>query len=268
MTTQYISVADYNYKTWEETFPDGNVKLGDFLPKYGKWREIFQEMYDGGLFEKIEERLTRDMKDGHQIFPYPDLVFYAFDETFFERIRVVILGQDPYYNAGTDKKKIIPQAMGLSFSIPIGVTIPSSLANVFKNLEKHDHLVRKQRHGNLQFWAEQGCLMLNTALTVVINQPNIHSDEWRAITNTIIRRISYEKEHIMFALWGAPAVEKMKLIDHDKHGTTVSSHPSGKSCATPLRTFGAFNDVDHFGNINKYLKTHYKTQPQIIWQLI
>ena len=155
--------------------------------------------------------------------------------------------------------------MGLSFSVPIGIPIPSSLKNIYKNAIEYGHFFRYPDHGNLEFWAFQGVLLLNTALTVQKGHKNSHSSIWSDFTNAIIEKISNKMNGIVFVLWGAPALTKLSLIDTKKHEILISSHPSGLSNNKQLGKYPAFSSIDQFGTINKLLKKCGKEE--IVWQI-
>ena len=178
---------------------------------------------------------------------------------------MVLIGQDPYISKEIHNNKIVSQAMGLSFSVPIGVKIPPSLVNIFNNLLKFKHILEYPKHGNLQAWAQQGCLLLNSSLTVKEGDSNSHANIWVEFTNKIINYISDNKENICFVLWGRNAADKSPLINGDKHNIIISSHPSPFSCGKTMGSYKAFNDVDHFGLINKYLEENKKDK--IIWKI-
>ena len=157
--------------------------------------------------------------------------------------------------------------MGLSFSVPYGIKIPSSLQNIYKNLIKYKHINKMPKHGNLISWAYQGCLLLNASLTVVHGKENknCHAQNWRSFSNKLIRYISNECKNVVFILWGAFALKKARFIDEDKHKIIISSHPSGLSYNKPLRTHQPFCNQDHFGIANKYLVEN--GRKPIIWRL-
>ena len=249
-----IARHNYKYLSWQEKYPLGNVKLDPDVNT--TWFPLLYKLVTNKKYLNIEKELSKLTLEGKQIYPYPDLLYYAFKLVEFNRVKVVFVGQDPYFNS----EKNIPQAMGLSFSIPLGITIPSSLKNIFQNMIKYDHLDSFPEHGNLEFLALQGCLFLNTALTVIDGQKNIHSQLWEWFTDEIIQILSDELNNIVFVLWGAPALKKINLINTDKHHVIISSHPSGLSCDKPLKEYPAFNNKDHFGEINKYLKDHDKQE--------
>lgn len=264
-----LSTIDYNIASWAEKYPDYNVKL-DTLYIHPLWNSFFDDQNIKNKLKEIGEYLSHCLKITKgkvNIFPYPDLVFNSLNITPLDNIKVVIIGQDPYFNCFNTNNKIIPQAMGLSFSVPMGMDLPPSLVNIYNNLLKFGHIRKKPKHGNLSFWAYQGCLMLNAALTVQEKCPNGHEKKWSDITDGLIKYISDNTENIVFVLWGAPALKKLeaKLIDDKKHKVIISSHPSPLSCRNKLRQYKSFEETDHFGEINKYLKEHDK-EP-IIWQL-
>jgi uracil-DNA glycosylase len=220
------------------------------------WQDFFTEIFqDKKIYDTIQELLNQNIIR----FPDQDLIFNALKLTSLNDISVVFIGQDPYFNYN--------QATGLAFSIPKNsLNIPPSLQNIYKNLTKYNHFYKQPTHGNLEFWAHQGCLMLNTALTVELKKPNSHSRVWQQFTNSLITYISTKRKHICFVLWGRPALEKQKLIDTTKHKLIISSHPSGLSCHNTLGVYPAFNNNNHFLKINNYLEKHKKNK--IIWQII
>lgn len=268
-TSNFLTVANYSVVTWQTKFPNLNIDLNT-LPINTTWEPFFKQKQSQKQIRKINDYLTEKFKKNngvYNVYPYPDLVFSALNSTPLNRIKVVILGQDPYHDAfyceSTDK--IIPQAMGLSFSVPIGIEKPPSLKNIFKNQLAFNQIISEPTHGNLITWAYQGCLMLNTSLTVMRKNANSHSEIWTPLTDDLIRYISDNTQNVVFVLWGGPALEKYGLIDNTKHKIIVTSHPSGLSVSNKLRGNPAFKDYDHFGKINEYLKI-YKKSP-IVWQI-
>lgn len=238
-----------NAKRWQEKYPKGvrihNLKIDE------SWKGVYEDEEFKKIVKKANKYLTERIQKHPEInyYPYPKNLFCAFNLTPFDKVKVVILGQDPYHGFENG----VPQAMGLSFSVYKGTEIPSSLKNIFKNLLKNGHIKEYPSHGNLKSWAKQGCLMLNTALTVREKSPNSHKDLWVPLTDIVIRYISENTNNTAFLLWGANSLEKMKLIDVDKHGVFISSHPSGLSCAKKLRSYDSFNESDNFGNVNEFL---------------
>lgn len=232
------------------------------IPYHHSWRFLFYKLYENTertkrIIDKLKEEIKRDSS---KLYPKPSFIFYAFYMTSLKKTKVVIIGQDPYFNfeeeISKQKIKQVPQAYGLSFSVPVNFNIPSSLQNIYNNLIKFGHMKDKPEHGCLNYWAKQGCLMLNTSLTVFDGEKNSHSNTWRSFTDEIIKYISDNKEYVVFVLWGADAFKKVNLIDLDKHDIVVSSHPSGLSCHKNLGSHPAFADLDSFGKVNNYLKKH------------
>ena len=194
--------------------------------------------------------LHRRKEQGAVIYPRGKDIFKAFELTPFYRVKVVILGQDPYHNPG--------QAMGLSFSVPDEVPAPPSLKNIFKEIES-DLGVRLSGRPNLEKWALQGVLMLNATLTVEAGQANSHSRiGWQTFTDKVIEKLSQEREGIVFLLWGRFAREKKALIDGTKHLVLEAAHPS------PLAG-GAFFGCRHFSQTNQWLTS--RGQEPIDWTL-
>ena len=210
----------------------------------------------GGEFEKdymknLKAFLTDEYQKGKRIFPAGDKYFAALNTVPFEKVRVVILGQDPYHGAG--------QAHGLSFSVPPGVPAPPSLVNIFKELQADLGLPRPS-HGTLESWARQGVLLLNAVLTVEEGRAASHQGKgWETFTDAVIRRLAEEREGLIFVLWGSYAQKKGAFIDRDKHLVIESPHPS------PLSAHRGFLGSKPFSKINKYLTEHGQTP--IDWDL-
>jgi len=264
----FLSTKDYKkIPDWNEKFPDGEIDFNDIvhgITKWG-WNDMFLELFKDKRMQEIKKTLEDAMHTNEKIFPYPDLLFNAFVLTDIKKLKVVFIGQDPYYMSDIENDVTVPQAMGLSFSVPKGLSIPNSLKNMYANMKKNKVIKNVPPHGNLELWAVQGCLMLNTSLTVIEGEKNknCHKKIWKWFTDYIIKYISDNCTGVIFVLWGAYALEKSKVIDFDKHDAIISSHPSGLSCNKKLNTYPAFNEVDHFGKINQKLKGMKKIE--IIW---
>ena len=241
-----------NIKDWSSN----KFKLKQLLYHY-TWSEMFKKIFENkDLIKLIEKQIKEDLENLTNktlLYPKKDFIFRAFMLTPKRRVKVVILGQDPYFNSEYYNSKRICQATGLSFSVPKNFSIPSSLHNIYNNLIKFNHMNKKPTHGSLDYWAYQGCLMLNTSLTVIDNNRNCHSDIWVNFTDNIIKYINDNINFVIFVLWGREAFKKVNLINLDKHNIIVSSHPSGLSCDKKMGNHPSFNEVDHFGLINKYL---------------
>jgi uracil-DNA glycosylase len=232
------------------------------IPIDESWEILFNEhIFNDKRIDSFEQQIKKDVEEGIIIVPKPQVVFNTFYVTPLENVKVVIIGQDPYFNLTQDN---IPEAVGMSFSVPTGVNIPSSLRSIYDNLMKFNNIKFTPKNGNLIYWSIQGCIMLNTALTVQVNKKKSHTRMWQWVTDEIIRYISYNCNYVVFLLWG-DAFDKAKLIDQDKHDIIVSSHPSGFSRAKPFREFPPFDKIDHFSKTNELLINHGK-EP-IIWQV-
>lgn len=174
------------------------------------------------------------------IYPHSSNWFRALGLTAFDDVRVVILGQDPYHGPG--------QAHGLSFSVPVGVPVPPSLQNIYKEIES-DLGIPRGRHGFLESWAEQGVLLLNSVLTVEHSHANAHQGRgWEDFTDAVIQSLSDDRENLVFLLWGSYAQKKGQVIDRSKHCVLKAPHPS------PLSAHRGFMGCKHFSAANQYLK--------------
>lgn len=214
------------------------------------WREALKEEFDKPYFAALSERLHAEKAAGEVIFPPGNMIFRAFDLTPLDKVKVVILGQDPYHGYG--------QAMGLSFSVPDGVPAPPSLKNIFKEIES-DLGVRMSGKPNLEAWARQGVLLLNAVLTVRSGMPASHgSIGWQEFTDAVIKIISDNCSGVVFMLWGNFARSKTSLIDGSRHYVLEAAHPS------PLAR-GAFFGCRHFSRANELLVSQGKTP--IDWRL-
>lgn len=203
------------------------------------WKEILKDEFNKPYFEQIVLHLKTEKAQGKTIYPPGQYIFNAFNTTSLENVKVVILGQDPYHGPR--------QAHGLCFSVQNGIPPPPSLINIFKEL--HDDVgVSIPNHGNLTKWAEHGVFLLNASLTVRASEPMSHAKiGWATFTDTVIKKISDVKEHVVFMLWGKFAQEKRVLINESKHCILRSVHPS------PLSASGGFFGCKHFSKANAYL---------------
>lgn len=202
------------------------------------WKSVLQKEFDLPYFEKLRDFLKSEIAKGKVIFPPGPQIFNAFNTTPFEKVKVVILGQDPYPTPG--------QAMGLSFSVPKGVNTPASLQNIYKELQT-DLGIPIAKHGDLTNWANQGVFLLNAMLTVEKGQPLSHEKAgWQTFTDAVIRTLSDQREGLVFLLWGKFAQQKKVLIDEIKHHILEAAHPS------PLAR-GAFFGCRHFSKTNELL---------------
>jgi uracil-DNA glycosylase len=203
------------------------------------WDKVLEQEFRKPYFKQLADHIKTEKKLGKTIYPPGPQIFNAFDNTPFDLVKVVILGQDPYHGPG--------QAMGLSFSVPKGIPVPPSLVNIFKELQ-NDTGTPIPGHGDLTGWARQGVLLLNASLTVRAGEPMSHARiGWQLFTNAVITKISELKSKVVFLLWGKFAQEKMELIDLKKHYVLKSAHPS------PLSAHNGFLGNRHFSKTNQLL---------------
>lgn len=214
------------------------------------WKQALEEEFTAPYFSELKEFLIVE-KQKYTVYPPGKFIFNAFDHTPFDKVRVVIIGQDPYHGPG--------QAHGLCFSVPHGIAPPPSLVNIFKEL-KNDLGIEIPKHGNLEKWANQGVLLLNATLTVRANQAASHQKKgWETFTDSVIKKISDQKTGIVFLLWGKYAQAKENLINTQKNYILKAAHPS------PLSVYNGFSGCKHFSKTNEILQRH--GFPVIDWSL-
>ncbi|MFA5233170.1 MAG: uracil-DNA glycosylase [Sulfurimonas sp.] len=214
------------------------------------WREVLFDEFQKPYFEELKRFLVEE-KQKHTVYPHGSNIFAAFNNTLFENVKVVILGQDPYHGAG--------QAHGLAFSVNEGVPFPPSLQNIFKEL-RDDMGCDMPKSGNLTSWAKEGVFLINAVLSVRAGEANSHKSRgWEIFSDAVIRLLSEKKENLVFILWGAPAGAKASLIDAKKHLILKSPHPS------PLSSYRGFFGSKPFSKTNEFLKA--RGQNPIEWCL-
>lgn len=206
------------------------------------WKKELEAEFKKPYFESLVHHLKTEKQAGKTIYPAGKNIFNAFNITPFDKVKVLLLGQDPYHGPG--------QAHGLCFSVQKGVPPPPSLVNIYKEL--HDDLgIAVPRTGDLTKWAQQGVFMLNASLTVRAGEPMSHAKiGWATFTDAVIKKVSEDKEHVVFILWGKFAQEKAILIDASKHCIIKSAHPS------PLSAHNGFFKSKPFSKANEYLVAH------------
>ena len=206
------------------------------------WQQRLGDCLGTASMIALGEFLHRERGDGKRIYPPENKIFTAFTLTPFAKVKVVILGQDPYHGPG--------QAHGLSFSVEPDVTVPRSLKNIFTEMQS-DLNIAPPSHGNLAGWAKQGVLLLNDCLSVEDGQPGSHQMKgWEAFTDAVMAALNSEREHLVFILWGRKAQRKGRLIDPAKHLVITSPHPS------PLSAHHGFFGSKPFSQTNEYLRRH------------
>lgn len=225
-----------------ETPPSANVQIE------AGWKQALADEFQQPYFAAIKDFLVAEKQANKVIYPPGPLIFNAFNQTPFDKVKVVILGQDPYHGPG--------EAMGLCFSVPKGIKVPPSLVNIYKEINR-DLGLPIPGHGDLSAWATQGVLLLNAMLTVEAGKAASHQQiGWQKFTDSVIRRISDEKEGIVFLLWGKFAQGKKALIDQIKHYVLEAAHPS------PLAG-NAFQGCGHFSRTNELLEKQGKAP--VLW---
>ncbi|MDX9920111.1 MAG: uracil-DNA glycosylase [Paludibacter sp.] len=203
------------------------------------WKEALKDEFGKDYFGKLTDFVKTEYSS-KQIFPAGSQIFNAFDQCPFDKVKVVIIGQDPYHGPG--------QAHGLCFSVNDGVAFPPSLLNIFKEIER-DLGIPYPQSGNLTRWEQQGVLLLNATLTVEAHKAGSHQGKgWETFTDAAIRKLATEKQNIVFMLWGSYAQQKGAMIDASKHLVLKSVHPS------PLSAYRGFIGCGHFSQANQFLE--------------
>jgi uracil-DNA glycosylase len=218
---------------------------------HDSWKALLSPEFEQDYMKKLRAFLLQQKQDGRMIYPPGAQIFNALDQTTFENVKVVILGQDPYHGPG--------QAHGLCFSVSAGVPKPPSLQNIFKEIERDLGIV-PSNHGCLLAWAQQGVLLLNAVLTVEHAQAGSHQGKgWELFTDRIVSLLNEQREHLVFMLWGSYAQKRGAIIDRHRHLVLESPHPS------PLSAHRGFFGNKHFSSANGYLTEHGLSP--INWQL-
>lgn len=204
------------------------------------WKQRLVDALSSPQMQVLRAFLLQQREKGVRMYPPASQIFAALDTTPFDEVKVVILGQDPYHGPG--------QAHGLSFSVPAGIAVPPSLANIFAEL-KRDLGLEPPGHGCLQAWAERGVLLLNAVLTVEAGRAGAHQGKgWEAFTDAVIQCLNSEREGLVFMLWGSYAQAKGRIIDRNRHAVLKAPHPS------PLSAYRGFIGCGHFSAANRYLQ--------------
>ena len=215
------------------------------------WLEVLRPQFEAPYFEQLKAFLVAERQQ-YVCYPKGGDIFAAFDHTPFDKVRVVILGQDPYHEPG--------QAMGLCFSVPEGVLVPPSLVNIIKDINADLGLQIPSTKGDLTPWADQGVLLLNSTLTVRAHQAGSHQRRgWELFTDAAIRALAEQRQGLVFMLWGSYAISKAQFVDKGKHLVLTAPHPS------PLSAYRGFFGCRHFSRCNEYLMQQGKAP--IDWEL-
>lgn len=227
---------------------DQNVPINPQIEE--SWREVLNDEFHQDYFVKLKSFLVEEKKK-RVVFPPGAMIFNAFNNTPFNEVKVVLLGQDPYHGPG--------QAHGLCFSVPDGIPKPPSLVNIFKEIQT-DLGIPIPKGGNLEKWAKQGVLLLNATLTVRAHEAGSHQKRgWEQFTDAAITAISRKQTGVVFLLWGAYAQAKVSIIDQTKHHVLTAPHPS------PLSVMRGFYGCKHFSKTNELLRSQGKKE--IDWRI-
>ena len=211
------------------------------------WKQALATQWDAPYFSRLVSFVTERYRNA-TVYPPGGKIFAAFDACPFDKVKVVILGQDPYHGPG--------QANGLCFSVNPGIAMPPSLVNIFKEIQS-DTGAPLPPDGDLSRWASQGVLLLNATLTVEAHRAGSHQGQgWELFTDEVIRTLSARRDNIVFMLWGSYAINKRQLIDASRHLVLTSPHPS------PLSAYRGFFGNHHFSLANSYLTSHGRTPVQ------
>ncbi|MES2827563.1 MAG: uracil-DNA glycosylase [Bacteroidota bacterium] len=217
------------------------------------WLEVLDGEFEKDYMLKLKAFLLEEKQNGQTVYPKGADIFNALNHTPFDKVKVVILGQDPYHGTG--------QAHGLSFSVQKGMTVPPSLKHIYKELEEDIEGFQTPQHGNLTKWADEGVLLLNATLTVRAHEAGSHQGKgWEIFTDRIITELSNKREGIVFMLWGKYAQNKSQLIDANKHTILKAAHPS------PFSAYQGFFGCKHFSKANAILTQDGKLP--VDWQII
>lgn len=215
------------------------------------WRAALSDELAAPSMQQLHALLDDERRAGHDVYPPRDRIFAAFEHTPLERVRIVIVGQDPYHGPG--------QATGLAFGVPRGVAVPPSLRNVFAELVD-DLGIERPAHGDLTAWADRGVLLLNTSLTVRAHAAGSHSGRgWEQLTDAALRVLAEQRDGIAFLLWGRHAQGKAAMIDAARHLVLTAAHPS------PLSASRGFFGCRHFSRVNEYFVE--RGEPSADWTL-
>ncbi len=232
--------------TQAEQTPSNQSKPGALQ---GTWARLLADQFNQPYMQTLRAFLNNEKQQGKVLFPAGSDIFNALNHTDFERVKVVIIGQDPYHGPN--------QAHGFCFSVKPGVDIPPSLRNIYQELNQ-DIGMAIPSHGNLTSWADQGVLLLNAVLTVEASKAGSHQGKgWELFTDKVIALLNEQAEQVVFMLWGSYAQKKGRLIDRSRHCVLDGPHPS------PLSAYRGFFGCRHFSKANQYLRE--TGQSEIVW---
>lgn len=260
-----IDSDNYHFKPWNKISSLKSLIFND------AWNDFFDIIEKKSYFKILENEI---FNFNDKVIPYPELIFSSFNMLSPYQIKVIFIGQDPYPGFIIKNNKIIPQAMGLSFSVPLNYDKPKSLDNIYKNLLEYNHIQKIPNTGCLISWTLQGCFMINASFSTTLSTSNAHKSIWKKFTRDLLIYLN-SLDNIVFVVWGKDANNLCFNIDPDKHFIITSSHPSPFSAhktftgsvykSNSYTTYPSFLSIDHFGLINKYLES--KNKDIINWNL-
>ena len=244
---RFLNVSLRSKATLSINYETGSYPVDVRIEK--SWKEALSDQWNADYFKALSD-FVRERYSSGTVFPPGSKIFAAFDLCPFDRVKVVILGQDPYHGVG--------QANGLCFSVNPGTALPPSLVNIFKEIADDTGHQSTAVGGDLSGWARQGVMLLNSILTVEASSPGSHQGRgWEQFTDSVIAKLSAERSGLVFMLWGSYAINKGRLIDRNRHLVLTSPHPS------PLSAYRGFFGNRHFSRANEYLIAHQQTP--IVW---
>lgn len=275
----FINVKHYNFPNWSKYYPDKKVNILELFTN-SRWQGFVDEIYTRKYIYEINDTLTKIIKEKREIVPYPQLLFNSFNCVSPNKLRVVIIGQDPYPCFETHTNIKIPHASGFSFNLPFGCKQAKTFHNIVKNLKKYNHVDNDYdvESGSLSYWVLQGVFLFNSALTTILTKSNVHTKLWKDFSKDFISYINNNMKDIVFLVWGRDAYNICKNIDTSKHHLIISSHPSPLAfnktfsvCETKgkyknkKKVYPEFCNCDHFGLANQWLIS--KGKNPIIWHI-
>lgn len=269
---------NYHFKSWKDCFPDGKVHLRSLVYN-NNWDNFFDSIQKYSWYSEMEHKLSMCLSNQEEtILPHAELVFNSLNVLSPHKIKVIIIGQDPYPNVKNINNTLVPDATGNSFSAPLNSPKPRSLGNIYHNLLRFGHIDKIPNSGCLSYWILQGCFMINATLTTYQGKYNVHRDIWKLFADHLINYINDQCHKIVFMVWGKDAHNLCKYVNPNSHYIITSSHPSPRSFDKTLNgfeygklknesdrkkiTYPAFIDTDHFGMANNYFESN-----KILWNV-
>lgn len=272
----FINANRYNFANWRDYYGKSKVNILNLFTNV-RWQPFVDTIYQHRYIDNINNELTQMIKDKRQIVPYPQLLFNSFNCVSPNRLKVIIIGQDPYPNYQVINGVKIPDACGSSFSLPLGCNKAKTFVNIIKNLKKYGHLNHDPTTASLSYWILQGVFLFNSTLTTIQTKSNTHTKLWNDFSKDFISYVNQNLTDVLFLVWGRDAYNVCKDIDVKRHHLIISSHPSplatdktfsitGRGKNKNIKnTYPPFSNCDHFGLANEWLISKGKTP--IFWHI-